>query len=82
MTHGLPVISSRNASCPEVVGDAGILVEENKEEAWAEARLSLLKNPEQQASLAAKSRSRSNEFTWTKAGDETWKALKLTWEAA
>lgn len=70
MACGVPVLSS-NASClPEVVEDAGILLDPKDETAWTEAILYLLENPSERTRLVAAGFLRARQFTWEKAAEK------------
>lgn len=64
MACGTPVISSNVSSMPEVVEDAGVLVDPNSPEAIADAILHLYKEPELYNNLVEKGLSRIQSFTW------------------
>jgi glycosyltransferase involved in cell wall biosynthesis len=51
MAHGCPVIASDATALPEVVGDAGILVEPGDVEGWTRAMLTLLEDGSERARL-------------------------------
>jgi len=91
MACGIPVIASKNSSLPEVVGDAGILVECDPEpwftrEGWVHhrTRISALrdamelvfKDEELRGKLARRGLERASEFTWEKACEEMKKAIE------
>ena len=75
MAVGCPVITSNVSSLPEVVGDAGILVDPHNPQEIAEAMKRIL----QDASLAEQMRRRGLEraklFSWEKCAQETLKVL-------
>jgi glycosyltransferase involved in cell wall biosynthesis len=64
MACGTPVIASNVASMPEVLGDAGILIDPSDEDAWAEAIIGLLGGGETRAHLREAGLRRAAEFTW------------------
>ena len=68
MAHGLPVVASRAGGIPEIVGDAGVLVEPNDPVALAEGMRFALNN---RAELAEKSRLRCRLFLSERMIDET-----------
>jgi glycosyltransferase involved in cell wall biosynthesis len=59
-----PVIASNVTSLPEIVGDAGILVDPLDEAAIAGAMQSLLGDTELREGLAQAGFERSRQFTW------------------
>jgi len=63
MACGVPTIAANRASLPEVVGDAGLLVEPEPD-ALAAAMVSLLADPARRADLAARGIARASTFTW------------------
>jgi glycosyltransferase involved in cell wall biosynthesis len=67
MACGVPVVASAASSLPEVVGDAGLLVEPRDRRALAEALRRLLADPALAADLAARGVERARLFTWEKA---------------
>jgi alpha-1,3-rhamnosyl/mannosyltransferase len=70
MACGTPVIVSNRTSLPEVVGDAGLLVEPEPA-ALAVAVLGLLGYPDLRRDLAARARERAATFTWRRTASET-----------
>jgi glycosyltransferase involved in cell wall biosynthesis len=64
MACGTPVISSRASSLPEVVGDAGFLVEPNDPEQLAAAMELLALNPNVREDLRRRGHERAGRFTW------------------
>lgn len=64
MSLGAPVISSNTTSIPEVVGDAGILVNPERSEEIAEAMSRLFDGLVDRNALAESSRARAAQFSW------------------
>ncbi|MDB4949847.1 MAG: glycosyl transferase group 1 [Gemmatimonadetes bacterium] len=71
MLAGVPVVASCRASVPEVVGDAGLLVDPLDADAVAEAVRSLRGRPELRAELVRRGRERAARFTWRAAVERT-----------
>ncbi|MFL5734190.1 MAG: glycosyltransferase family 4 protein [Chloroflexia bacterium] len=71
MACGTPVIASDTSSIPEVVGDAGVLVDPSDTGAWCAALGRLLADTEAAAGLGAKGRRRAQSFSWERAARET-----------
>jgi len=71
MACGTPVVTSNVSSLPEVVGDAGLLVEPRDSLALADAIHRVLNNPELAAELSAKGVGRARLFTWEEAARKT-----------
>lgn len=66
MQCGTPVITSDKSSLPEVVGDAGILVEPTDENAIAEAMLKLYSDKSLRLTLSKKAILQAQKFSWKK----------------
>ena len=66
MQCGLPVIAANTTSLPEVVGDAGILLDPHDRDAWCAAMLRLLREPDLAAQLRQKSLARAKLFSWSR----------------
>ncbi|MGH7776772.1 MAG: glycosyltransferase family 4 protein [Candidatus Dormibacterales bacterium] len=65
MRVGLPVITVRTSSLPEVAGEAALFVEEPRDAGAVRARLEqLLSDAEMQRRLASEGRRRARLFTW------------------
>lgn len=69
MACGVPVVVSDRSSLPEVVGDAGLLVDPSRPAAIAEALLELLRSPQRARELGTRGLARSRSFTWRRAAD-------------
>lgn len=61
---GTPVIASNTTSLPEVVGDAGILLDPQDAEAFAAAMRRIVGEPELATELSAKALEQAKLFTW------------------
>jgi len=71
MACGTPVISSNAASLPEVVGDAGVLLDPRDEGAWTQELAQLLNLPDRQRELAQRGLDRARRFDWGRTAEET-----------
>jgi glycosyltransferase involved in cell wall biosynthesis len=71
MACGAPVVSSSASSLPEVVGDAGLLVDPSDVEGWCSALRQLLEDEPRRAALAVAGRKRSRTFSWRRMAAET-----------
>ncbi len=67
---GLPTIVSTSSSLPEVVGDAGVLVDPDDVGGLASAMRELLESPARAHELGARALERSRRFTWPRAADQ------------
>jgi glycosyltransferase involved in cell wall biosynthesis len=70
MACGVPAIVANRTSLPEVVGDAGMVVEPTVD-AFAEAMVALLRDGTRRARLSDAGLARAAEFTWDKAAAKT-----------
>jgi glycosyltransferase involved in cell wall biosynthesis len=71
MACGTAVISSNRTSLPEVVGDAGVLVDPDDVDAIERALSKLLASPEQRSELVDRGRRRAAEFSWRRCAELT-----------
>ncbi|MEE9339087.1 MAG: glycosyltransferase family 1 protein [Methylococcaceae bacterium] len=71
MQCGTPVISSNVSSIPEVVGDAGILIDPHSGDDLCHAMWQLLNNDKLRSNLASKGLERSKNFSWDKTAKMT-----------
>jgi glycosyltransferase involved in cell wall biosynthesis len=71
MASGTPVMASRAASIPEVVGDAGILLDPDDTPSWVDAIDSVLNDQDRRDQLVAAGRLRASQFTWGRTARET-----------
>jgi glycosyltransferase involved in cell wall biosynthesis len=79
MACGTPVITSNTSSLPEIVGDAGILVNPEDAGEIAEAIGNVLDNDSKRDEMRTKGIERAKRFSWEKCARET---LKLYREVA
>ena len=82
MACGVPVVVTDTSSLPEVVGDAGVIVEPSSVQALAGALIDLVRQPERAADLAARGRERARTFTWQRAAeglDEVFREALADW---
>lgn len=71
MASGTPVIASRAASIPEVVGDAGILLDPDDVAAWTDAIVKVVNDDHLRAEMKARGLARAATFTWTRTASTT-----------
>jgi glycosyltransferase involved in cell wall biosynthesis len=71
MAAGTPVIAARAASIPEVLGDAGLLLDPLDARAWAEAIVSVMNDERMRERMRAAGRARAATFTWERTARET-----------
>jgi glycosyltransferase involved in cell wall biosynthesis len=71
MQSGVPVITSNDTAFPEVVGDAGLLVDPTNENDLCQAILDVVSNDELRLKLKAKGLARARQFSWANCAAET-----------
>jgi glycosyltransferase involved in cell wall biosynthesis len=71
MACGVPVVVADNSSLPEVVGDAGLLIEAEDVDAWAAALWRVLTDDGLREELSQKALARSRRFSWERAARQT-----------
>lgn len=76
MACGCPVIVSNVASLPEVVGDAGILVDPYNINEWADVIYDVLINDGLRQDMIKKGLTRAKMFSWQKTAKETVKVYE------
>ena len=72
MTLGVPVVVSNRGSLPEVVGDAGAMVEPDDPQVLADAIERVLRDDAYAAACVSKGRARSREYRWDRAAERTY----------
>lgn len=71
MACGVPAISSNISSMPEIVGDAGLLVDPYNDSQLTEAMYLVISNRALHQDLIEKGLTRAKEFSWEKTAKET-----------
>ena len=71
MACGTPVVATRRAALPEVVGDAGVLVEARDGGALADAVAGVLADPAGAARYAAAGLARARDWSWERTARAT-----------
>ncbi len=71
MACGTPVVVSDRGSLPEVVGDAGLLIDPDEPESLSEALSRVLEDSVLRVSMRQRGIVRSSEFSWAKAAHQT-----------
>ncbi len=82
MACGTPVIVSDASSLPEVVGEAGLLVDPADTEAWTSALQRVCEDGELRADLRRRGLERAAELTWSRAAERTWSVIDRVVAAA
>ena len=76
MACGTPVIASRAASIPEVLGDAGVLLDPDDELGWANAIAQVVSDEWQKGRMRKAGLTRAKEFTWARTASITLEAYR------
>ncbi len=82
MQCGVPVITSNTSSLPEVVGDAGIMLDPDDQEGLCNAIEELYENQTLRRYLSIQSIKQSSRFSWDRCVKETIMAYKSACSAA
>ncbi len=77
MQCGVPVITSNTSSLPEVVGNAGIMVNPKDADALCQAMLNMYADPLLRDRLSGNALERSKQFSWRKSVNETIAAYRM-----
>jgi glycosyltransferase involved in cell wall biosynthesis len=80
MSCGTPVITSNLTSIPEVVGNAGILINPHNEHELINALGNLLTSESLQNEFSKKGLKRANHFSWEKTAAKTLEVYKKVYE--
>jgi glycosyltransferase involved in cell wall biosynthesis len=76
MACGVPVLASNTSSLPEVVGEAGLLVDPLSVDAIADGLRRLVDDAELRRALGQLGQARAASFTWERAARETLGVLR------
>ncbi len=75
MAAGVPVLTGNLTSLPEVVGDAGIMVDPMDVDAIARGLKELIENQELRKMLSTAGLSRAKQFSWDRTAKRTLEVL-------
>lgn len=78
MASGVPVVSSNVSSLPEVIGEAGILIDPYNINEISEGIAQVLNNPYWQGLLKKRGTARAEQFNWHKTARETLNFFEKT----
>ena len=78
MQCGVPVITSNTSSLPEVVGDAGIMLDPTDVDGLCHSLLEIYRQPSLQAAMSRKSLERAKQFSWERCTQDTVAAYKAS----
>jgi len=69
---GVPVVASKGGSLPEVVGDAGVLLDPHDVEGWASTLERILLDSAESERLREAGPRQAALFSWERAASQTW----------
>lgn len=76
MACGTPIVAANSSSLPEIVGDAGFLVDPDDARHLAGATLALLVQDDLHAEMSQKALARAAQFNWTRTAQATLAAFQ------
>ncbi len=79
MQCGLPVIASNTSSLPEVIGDAGILLDPLGQDEICQAMLTVLENKDLRHAYVKKGLARAADFSWYRCAEQTAAGYQKAW---
>ena len=79
---GTPVVASNRSSLPEVVGEAGVLVDPTDTGAMADAMQRMLEDERLHSRLSAAGPEQARTFTWRRMAEETLAVYRAVTQAA
>ncbi len=77
MQCGVPVITSNTSSLPEVVGEAGIMVDPEDGDALCQAMLTIYNSTEVRQKMSDDSLAQASKFSWKKCAEQTIDAYNV-----
>jgi glycosyltransferase involved in cell wall biosynthesis len=78
MKCNVPSVVGNNSSMPEVVGNAGLLVDANNVQDIAEKMGDIYKNENLRNTLVANCAAQASKYSWSKSGDALWQVILRT----
>ena len=76
MRCGIPVLSSRAGSLPEVLGDAAAYVNSYDAQEWAHATEALLQDVDRRKALSAAGEQQAATYRWEETARQTWELYR------
>lgn len=76
MAAGVPVVASNRGSLPEVIGEAGLLIEPDDPESLASAIARILTEPELWQTLRRRGLDRARQFSWKQTASDVRRAYE------
>lgn len=76
MAFGTPVLTGNKTSLPEVVGDAGLMIDPLSVNECENALIKLILDKDYRQTLSVKGKQRASNFDWKTSSSSTWKVLE------
>jgi len=76
MACGTPVIASSRSALPELVADAGLLVDPENVEVLSQAMARIMSDPDLRQELGRRGVERSRQFSWAETARRTLKVYR------
>jgi glycosyltransferase involved in cell wall biosynthesis len=76
MAYGAPIVAMRATAVPDVVGDAGLLVDPEEKNGLRSAMERIMLEPGLRDALSRRGYSRLGKFSWTVAARQTWALIE------
>ncbi len=76
MAAGVPVVASKRGSLPELIGDAGLLVDPEDSIEMSRALIAAISDPAMRARLSAAGRARAAQYSWASSADRLIEAYR------
>jgi glycosyltransferase involved in cell wall biosynthesis len=76
MQCGIPVITSNTSSLPEVVGEAGIMLDPKDTDGLCDSMLQIYNKPSLRETMSLKSLAQAKKFSWERCTQETLTAYR------
>lgn len=80
MQCGVPVITSNTSSLPEVMGDAGVLVDPNDIDQISQAMINLVNDDDLREVCIRKGLKQAQKFSWKNCADKTIAGYRKAWD--
>jgi glycosyltransferase involved in cell wall biosynthesis len=77
MQCGTPVITSNTSSLPEVMGNAGIMIDPHQEDELCQALSKVINSTELRSEMSQKSLQRASQFSWKKCAEQTAEVYQM-----
>jgi len=77
MSAGVPVVASNRGSLPEVIGDAGLLIDPDDPESLTDAMARVATDASLRAACAERGLRRARQFSWTQTGRDVRRAYEV-----